>query len=301
MKVIDFGIARALGRITETQTGGMKGKFGYMSPEQASGEEVDLRTDIFALGVVLWESVTGRRLFHRENDLATMRALVYDPIPKPSSVAAIAPELESIIMRALARNPKLRFQTARDMATALERYVVSAGGASVSDLSNGAEGRPSPRITRPGSRPCGRRSTCPPSPRPTCWRPPRLLSPSPAPPPSRRPPGAGRWRCFGAAALALATAALVVTGYRRSESAPPPPATTATPAAEPVVAPPAVPSDNGQLPGAGSPTAPGERTTAEQRTDTGSSRGKATRRKRAGSTRSKNPSNPKIDRRPNPF
>ena len=79
VKVIDFGIARALGRISETQTGGMKGKFGYMSPEQAQGEEVDLRTDIFALGVVLWESVTGRRLFNRENDLATMRALVYEP------------------------------------------------------------------------------------------------------------------------------------------------------------------------------------------------------------------------------
>jgi serine/threonine-protein kinase len=134
VKVIDFGIARALGRISETQTGGMKGKFGYMSPEQAKGEEVDLRTDIFALGVVLWESVTGRRLFNRENDLATMRALVYEPIAKPSSVAAVAPDLESIIMRALARNPKLRFQTARDMATALERYVVSAGGASVTDL-----------------------------------------------------------------------------------------------------------------------------------------------------------------------
>jgi serine/threonine protein kinase len=134
VKVIDFGIARALGRISDTQTGSMKGKFGYMSPEQARGEEIDLRTDIFALGVVLWEAVTGRRLFDRENDLATMRALVYEPIPKPSTVAAISPELESIIMRALARNSKLRFQTARDMATALERYVVSAGGASTSDL-----------------------------------------------------------------------------------------------------------------------------------------------------------------------
>ena len=135
VKVIDFGIARALGRISETQTGGMKGKFGYMSPEQARGEEVDLRTDIFALGVVLWEAVTGRRLFQRENDLATMRALVYEPIPKPSTRSRPSPpELESIVMRALARNPKLRFQTARDMATALERYVVSAGGASATDL-----------------------------------------------------------------------------------------------------------------------------------------------------------------------
>jgi hypothetical protein len=92
VKVIDFGVARALGRITETQTGGMKGKFGYMSPEQARGEDLDLRADIFALGV------------------------------------------ESIIMRAMARDPAQRFQTARDLANALERFVVLSGGASASDL-----------------------------------------------------------------------------------------------------------------------------------------------------------------------
>jgi hypothetical protein len=140
VKVIDFGIARALGRISETQTGGMKGKFGYMSPEQAKGEEVDLRTDIFALGVVLWESVTGRRLFNRENDLATMRALVYEPIAKPSSVRPSRPELSRSSCAPLARNPKLRFQTARDMATALERYVVSAGGAQRHRPGHRAEG-----------------------------------------------------------------------------------------------------------------------------------------------------------------
>jgi serine/threonine protein kinase len=135
VKVIDFGIARALGRISDTQTGGTKGKFGYMSPEQAKGEEVDLRTDIFALGVVLWEAVCGRRLFQRENDLATMRALIYDPIPKPSSLVQIAPELEAIIMRALAREPNLRFPNARELANALEKFVVAAGGVSTADLS----------------------------------------------------------------------------------------------------------------------------------------------------------------------
>jgi serine/threonine-protein kinase len=134
VKVIDFGIARALGRISDTQTGGTKGKFGYMSPEQAKGEDVDLRTDIFALGVVLWEAVCGRRLFQRENDLATMRALIYDPIPKPSTIVPIAAELESIILRALSRNPKLRFQSAREMATALEKFVISSGGVSSADL-----------------------------------------------------------------------------------------------------------------------------------------------------------------------
>jgi serine/threonine protein kinase len=134
VKVIDFGVARALGRITETQTGGMKGKFGYMSPEQARGEDLDLRADIFALGVVLWESVTGRRLFQRDNDLATMRALIYDPIPKPSSVVPVAEGLEAIILRALTRDPAVRFQTARDLANALERFVVLSGGASAGDL-----------------------------------------------------------------------------------------------------------------------------------------------------------------------
>jgi serine/threonine-protein kinase len=134
VKVIDFGVARALGRITETQTGGMKGKFGYMSPEQARGEDLDLRADIFALGVVLWEAVTGRRLFQRDNDLATMRALIYDPIPNPSTVMAVAEGLESIIMRALTREPAQRFQTARDLANALERFIVQSGGASASDL-----------------------------------------------------------------------------------------------------------------------------------------------------------------------
>jgi hypothetical protein len=134
VKVIDFGIARALGRITETQTGGMKGKFGYMSPEQARGEEVDQRTDIFALGVVLWEALTGRRLFQRENDLATMRALTYEPIPRPSTIKDVPLELESLVMRALARNPKLRFSTARDFGSALEKWIVAAGGTSASDV-----------------------------------------------------------------------------------------------------------------------------------------------------------------------
>src|SRR5262245_1388972 len=80
VKVIDFGIARALGRLTETSTGGMKGKIGYMSPEQAKSEEIDHRTDIFALGVVLWEAVCSKRLFTRDTDFATMRAIVYEPI-----------------------------------------------------------------------------------------------------------------------------------------------------------------------------------------------------------------------------
>ena len=95
VKMIDFGVARAFGRVAHTSPGGLKGKIDYMSPEQASAEEVDHRADVFALGVVLWEALTGRRLFRRETELATMRAIVDDPIPHPSEIVQIAPELDA--------------------------------------------------------------------------------------------------------------------------------------------------------------------------------------------------------------
>jgi serine/threonine-protein kinase len=134
VKVIDFGIARAMGRITQTNTGGMKGTAGYMSPEQAKSEPVDRRADVFACGVVLWETLTCRRLFRKDNDLATMRALIYDPIPRPSTVAKVPVALEQITMKALHRDPEQRYQTALELALALERYIGQAGGASTSHL-----------------------------------------------------------------------------------------------------------------------------------------------------------------------
>jgi serine/threonine protein kinase len=97
VKVIDFGIARALGRLGDTNSGSLKGKLGYMAPEQARGEPVDARADIFSLGVVLWECVAGRRLFLRENELATLRAVVYEPIPSVSKYAEVDPALDAII------------------------------------------------------------------------------------------------------------------------------------------------------------------------------------------------------------
>ena len=126
VKVIDFGIARALGRVTQTSPGGLKGKIQYMSPEQASAEDVDPRSDVFTLGVVLWEVLVGRRLFHRETELATMRAIVDEPIPNPSDSVRVPPALEAIVMRALDKNPQMRFQTAQEMALALERYAFAS-------------------------------------------------------------------------------------------------------------------------------------------------------------------------------
>ena len=134
VKVIDFGIARALGRLGDTHAGSLKGKLGYMAPEQARGEAIDARADLFSLGVVLWECVAGRRLFLRENDLATLRAVVYEPIPSVSKFAEVDPALDAVIRRSVARNVGERFQTAEEMRIALERWVFSSGGASTHDL-----------------------------------------------------------------------------------------------------------------------------------------------------------------------
>jgi len=135
VKVIDFGIARALGRLGDTNSGSLKGKLGYMAPEQARGESVDLRADIFSLGVVLWECVAARRLFLRENELATLRSVVYEPIPNPSKYAKVDATLEAIIMCALDRNPDERFQNAEEMHVALDKWNFAAGGTSTHDLS----------------------------------------------------------------------------------------------------------------------------------------------------------------------
>jgi serine/threonine-protein kinase len=128
VKVIDFGVASALGRITETIPGGLKGKIEYMSPEQASGDSADRRSDIFALGVVLWEALCGRRLFRRRTELDTMRAIFDEPIPRLPKAASVPPRLENIVMRALEREPEDRFQDAREMALLLQQHAFRSEG-----------------------------------------------------------------------------------------------------------------------------------------------------------------------------
>ncbi|HEX2660396.1 MAG TPA: serine/threonine-protein kinase, partial [Polyangia bacterium] len=128
VKVIDFGVARALGRVTETIPGGLKGKIQYMSPEQVVGRPIDRRSDVFALGVVLWEALCGRRLFRRDSEMETLSAIVEDPIPAPSSITRVSPRLERIVMQALEKDPSKRFQNAADMALALERHAFASEG-----------------------------------------------------------------------------------------------------------------------------------------------------------------------------
>src|SRR3954467_6502437 len=119
VKVLDFGVAKATLNVSDTQDGVLKGKFAYMAPEQPTGGVVDRRADIFAAGVVLWELLTGDRLFQGDT-AATLYQLVNNPISPPSSVSpTVPPELDSIVLQALERSPDARFQTALDMANAL--------------------------------------------------------------------------------------------------------------------------------------------------------------------------------------
>ncbi|HVZ88850.1 MAG TPA: serine/threonine-protein kinase, partial [Polyangia bacterium] len=140
VKLIDFGVARAFGRVAHTSPGGLKGKIEYMSPEQASAEEVDHRADVFALGVVLWEVLTGRRLFRRETELATMRSILDDPIPRPSEVADVPAALDAVVMRALRKRRDARFGSAHEMAQALEHFAFSNEGFSPLEVASYMKG-----------------------------------------------------------------------------------------------------------------------------------------------------------------
>ncbi len=120
VKVLDFGIAKSENASHHTESGVMKGKFAYMAPEQYQGDPVDRRTDVFALGTVLWESLVSRRLFARRNEVETLRAICEDFIPHPSEYADIPPALEAACMKALSRSREDRFQTAQELQRALE-------------------------------------------------------------------------------------------------------------------------------------------------------------------------------------
>jgi serine/threonine protein kinase len=128
VKLVDFGIARAESNITKTEAGTLKGKVAYVSPEQAMGEPIDRRSDIFALGTVLSELLTTVRLFKRESDLATLQAVASGPINPPSLVRPESPPaLDEIVLKAMARNPAQRYATAADLADALTGFLMTQG------------------------------------------------------------------------------------------------------------------------------------------------------------------------------
>jgi serine/threonine-protein kinase len=120
-RVLDFGVAKAAMRSQSTRDGQMKGKLSYMSPEQLNGKPVDRRTDLFAAGVVLWEALTGRRLFDGADAGEIFAKLLASEIPVPSTlVEGIVPALDAVVLKALDRDPEKRYQTARQFAIELE-------------------------------------------------------------------------------------------------------------------------------------------------------------------------------------
>ncbi len=135
VKLIDFGVAKARGRAQQTTGGSLKGKIGYMSPEQAFGESVDRRTDVYALGVVLWEMLTGRRAFKASNELALLQ-MVRDPKLVPASTynASVPPALDAVIAKATAREAADRFSTAQEMRRALAKAMPAALALDASDI-----------------------------------------------------------------------------------------------------------------------------------------------------------------------
>ncbi|MGE3453603.1 MAG: protein kinase [Kofleriaceae bacterium] len=124
VKVVDFGVAKAAGRVTSTQDGELKGKYGYMSPEQIRNEPMDRRSDVFSLGVVLWESLTLKRLFFADNVGATLLQVLEARYSPPSHHRPeVPPELDAVTMKALAPDPRDRFQTAAEMKQAIEDAI----------------------------------------------------------------------------------------------------------------------------------------------------------------------------------
>ncbi|HEX4423457.1 MAG TPA: protein kinase, partial [Kofleriaceae bacterium] len=127
VKVLDFGIAKADERATQTIGGTIKGKYGYMSPEQCKGKPIDRRSDIFALGIVLYELTTLRRAFKGRDDFETMKRIVAGDLVLPTTVVQGFPrELEAIILTALANDAAARFQTAQELIEALDAFTVRA-------------------------------------------------------------------------------------------------------------------------------------------------------------------------------
>ncbi len=128
VKIVDFGLAKATSQLEKSEAGIIKGKFGYLSPEAAQGKDIDHRTDIFAVGIILWEMLAGRRLFYGETDFATVKLVQEAKIPSVRAENPKVPaDLEAILVRALAREPAERYASARDLGKDLTTFLYRHG------------------------------------------------------------------------------------------------------------------------------------------------------------------------------
>jgi serine/threonine protein kinase len=129
VKLLDFGIAKARGANSRTRTGTVKGKNAYMSPEQILGKPLDRRSDVFALAVVMYEMLAIRRLFHRDSDFLTFKAITEEPIPEIRDRRADVPAgMRAALIQAMARDPNGRFDTAQAFGNAIKNSVATLGG-----------------------------------------------------------------------------------------------------------------------------------------------------------------------------
>ena len=258
-RVVDFGVARAAGRLHTTEQGQIKGKLAYMAPEQLTMARMDRRVDVFAAAAVLWEGLAGQRLFGGDNPGATVTNVLDKEIVAPSTINAdVPPAIDAIVLRGLSRHPDLRFATAREMAFALEQacppvtareigeWVQSEAGEAVgarASLVSDVESRSSATHDR-STRPEVRASTA--AVRPGGSRPGDTVTKStvtatseagPAPRRSRR-----RWAAVGAGVATLLLASFAVSRImagapddHRTAIGPPADATTERAAASPPV------------------------------------------------------------------
>ncbi|HNS99966.1 MAG TPA: protein kinase [Polyangiaceae bacterium] len=131
-RITDFGVARAATRISTTRAGQLKGKVGYMAPEQARGDDIDSRADVFSVGVILWETLAGRRLFKNKPDAPdthTLQRLLHEPIPTLRDIAPGTPEaIERVCFSALERDPDRRVASCGAFAEALEAAMMQSCG-----------------------------------------------------------------------------------------------------------------------------------------------------------------------------
>ncbi|HTJ83460.1 MAG TPA: serine/threonine-protein kinase, partial [Polyangiaceae bacterium] len=127
VKVVDFGIAKAAGASSTTKEGILKGKISYIAPEQARCEPVDRRSDLFAVGVMLWEAVAGRRLVQKEDEMSILARRMSGKDPRVrDAVPDVPAEIAAICDRAMAPSPDDRFQSAREFREVLERYLAQS-------------------------------------------------------------------------------------------------------------------------------------------------------------------------------
>ncbi|WP_437320172.1 serine/threonine-protein kinase [Sorangium sp. So ce385] len=230
-RVLDFGVAKSAGRAQITRDGQLKGKLAYMSPEQIAGEPLDRRADVYAAGVVLWETLTGERLFEGRGEALSILRLLQAGVDPPSARRpGVPPELEAITLRALARCPEDRFPTAREMALALEATGLAAStsevGAWVASLAGEALAQRAALIA--AIEPAAAAPSAPPElgaavgtagagPAEAAVARLAEAAGTGAPQPAAASPSRQRWGAAAAAAAALAIAAAAI-GFARAEA-----------------------------------------------------------------------------------